>query len=84
MAFKTYYKVNGELSNYPVKKYPYCERNRRPKCDKCGYQLRVIRTLIQFKQTTIGYYCVFCKVGFLDKTTGKFFSCDIDRRRNNK
>lgn len=77
MSFRPYYKLNGELSKYPVRKYPRKDRNKRIKCDKCGYHLRRIYSLVDFKQTTIGYRCVFCKVGFMDKTTGKYFYGEV-------
>ena len=79
MTFRTYYKVNGEVSLYPKKIYPRSKAIKRVKCDKCGGYMRPIYTHIgmNYKYTKIGYYCALCKTGFLDKTTGKFFSCDI-------
>ena len=69
----TYYKVNGDLSIYPAKKYPRREAKKRPKCEKCGYHLSIIKTWEAPKFKRLGYFCNFCKVGFLDKTIGKFF-----------
>ena len=34
MTMRTYYKINGEVSEYPVKKYSAQQAKKRPKCDK--------------------------------------------------
>ena len=83
---RTYYKINGELSEYPKKMYPRSQATKRVKCNKCGLYVRPIYTILDMngKLTTIGYYCGFCKTGFLDKTIGKFFSCDIIHQKKER
>lgn len=78
MAFKTYITVKGEINTYPFKIYLYSNRKKRPRCSKCYLPLRYMRVRIDFKETTVGYYCPDCKIGFLNRARGKFFICDIE------
>ena len=84
MAFKTYISVKGELTTYPFKIYLYSNRKKRPRCSKCYLPLRHIHVRIDFKETTVGYYYIHCKIGFLDRAKGKFFFCDIESQGDNK
>ena len=74
---KTYVNIKNELITYNNRKIHYYERNHRIKCDKCKSFLKMIYTKQFNKQTKLGYYCELCKIGFLNKSTGKYFEVEM-------
>ena len=78
---RTYVNIKNELVVYPDKTYPYSERNHKIKCGKCKSYLKTIYTKKFNKQTKLGYYCELCKIGFMNKTTGKYYLVELEKTK---
>ena len=84
MMMRTYVNINNELTTYNYKIISYPDKKHRTKCVKCNSYLKTIYIKKFNKQTTLGYYCELCKIGFLDKTTGKYFNVELKKTKSRR